>query len=88
MVAMIVYAIHSYDSHWQNESDREIRSGELLDVAGADAECVGDAKAITDAIFRVAVEIEGRMPENAQWSTGVFPRLAHECTADLPAEEI
>jgi hypothetical protein len=72
----IVYAIHSYDSHWQGESGRDVRGGEML-AGGTD---------ISAAIFRVASEIELRLPE--QWGKGTFPRLAHECIADLPAVEI
>lgn len=83
----IVYAIHSYDTQYQGERSRDFRSGEMLTVPDVTADCIGDTKPITEAIFRVAAEIEGRMPEG-QWSTGVFPRLAHECTADLPAVEI
>jgi hypothetical protein len=83
----IVYAIHSYSTQFQGESGRDLRGGELLTVKDAMAECVGDAAPIIDAIFRVAAEIESRMPEG-QWSTRIFPRLAHECTADLPAVEI
>jgi hypothetical protein len=83
----IVYAIHSYTSQYQGENGRDLRGGELLTVSDATADCVGDTTPIIEAIFRVAAEIEARMPEG-QWSTGVFPRLAHECTADLPAVEI
>lgn len=78
----IVYAMHSYLSQYQNESGRSVRGGELLTVPD------GDTASIIEAICRVAAEIEVRMPEGEQWSTGVFPRLAHECTADLPAVEI
>ncbi len=83
----IVYAIHSYSSQFQGESGRDLRGGEMITVADVTPECVGDTAPVVEAIQRVAEEIEARMPEG-QWSTGVFPRLAHECTADLPAVEI
>ncbi len=83
----IVYAIHTYGSQYQGESARDIRGGELLTVTGADAERIGDTGPIVEAISRVAREIEDRMPEG-QWSTGVFPRLAHECIGNLPATEL
>jgi hypothetical protein len=73
----IVYGIHSFDSHWQNERGRDVRGGELV-PAGAD---------LPAAIHRVAAELEARLLESV-WSTGVFPRLAHECTANLPAVEL
>jgi hypothetical protein len=84
----IVYAIHSYSTHYQGESGRDVRSGEIITVPGATADCVGDTAPIVDAISRVAMEIELRMPKGEQWSDGVFPRLAHECIADLPAVEL
>jgi hypothetical protein len=73
----IVYGVHSYNSQYQGEHGRDIRGGELLDK---DAD-------IPEAIHRVAAELESRM-EDGQWSQGYWPRLAHECTADLPAVEI
>ena len=83
----IVYGVYSYSSQYQGESCRDLRGGEMLTVADATADCVGDTAPIIAAIFRVAAELEARMPEG-QWTTGIFPRLAHECTADLPAVEI
>lgn len=75
----IVYGVYSYTSQYQNEHSREVRGGELLDK---DAD-------IPVAIARVAEEMESRLPEvNGVWSRGVFQRMAHECTADLPAVEI
>lgn len=73
----IVYGVHSYDSQYQGEHGRDVRGGELLEK---DAD-------IPVAILRVAAELEARMPDG-QWSRGYWPRLAHECTADLPAVEI
>jgi hypothetical protein len=79
----IVYAIHNYSSQYQGESGRDVRGGELID-AGAD---------LPKAIDRVAEVIEARMPvddgsNGHHWGQGVFPRLAHECIADLPAVEL
>jgi hypothetical protein len=80
----IVYATYSFSSNWQGESGRDVRGGELLTVTGADADHVGDTDAIIAAIQRVGAEIESRMDNDP----GVFPRLVHECIADLPAVEI
>ena len=74
----IVYGVHDYETHWQNEQGHNVRGGEVLD-AGAD---------IPEAIRRVSAELEGRLSDQGPWGQGVFPRLAHECTADLPAVEI
>jgi hypothetical protein len=84
----IVYAVHTYTSQWQGEDGRDVRGGEMLTVSGADAESVGDTDPIVAAIQRVAAEIEDRLEDAGQWSTGTFPRLAHECVASLPAEEL
>lgn len=70
----IVYGFMDYDSRLQGESGFAARGGELLDK---------DAS-IPEAIARVAAELEERMP-GGEWTSGTFPRLAHECTADLPA---
>ena len=74
----IVYGVHSYDSHYEGEHGRDVRGGELLDKESD----------IPGAIAKVAAELESLMPDGAQWSTGYWPRLAHECTADLPAVEL
>jgi hypothetical protein len=74
---VIVYGIYSYTSKYQGENSRDIRGGELLEK---DTD-------IPEAIRRVAAQLEARMPDG-QWSQGYWPRLAHECTADLPAVEI
>lgn len=74
----IVYAVYTYTSQFMDGHDHDVRAGSLFD-AGAD---------IPDAIRTVADEIESRMPHDATWSTGYFPRLMHECVADLPAVEI
>lgn len=68
----IVYATYSYSTAWQNESDQSAKHGELL-LAG----CTTDD--IVAAIHRVA----DRMPGDDRWS-----RLADDCIADLPAEEL
>jgi hypothetical protein len=74
----IIYGVHTYDSHWQGEHGRDVRGGELLDKGGD----------IAAAIRRVADELEARLPDQGAYGQGVFPRLAHECTADLPAVEL
>lgn len=74
----IVYGFMDYSSKFQGESGFAARGGELLE-AGA---------SIPDAIARVGGELEARMPEDDGYSAGVFPRLVHECTADLPAVQI
>jgi hypothetical protein len=74
----IVYGFMDYDTKFQNESGFAARGGELL----------GPGDSIPEAIKRVAGELEERMPTDDGYSAGVFPRLAHECTADLPAVEI
>lgn len=84
----IVYGVHSFSSQFQSEHGRDVRGGELIQVKDADADCVGDADLIIAAIQRVATDLELRMPDGDKWSRGVFPRLAHECTADLPAVEL
>lgn len=75
----IVYGVHGYTSAWPNERNRNMRGGELLD----------NSDDLPAAIQRVAAELESRFSEeDTQYGPGVFPRLAHECTADLPAIEI
>lgn len=84
----IVYAVYRYDTNWENSQSYDIRGGEMIRVDGASAEDIGDNAAIIQAIQRVGADIEGRMPDGPQWGPGVFPRLVHECIADLPAEEL
>jgi hypothetical protein len=85
----IVYGIYSYSSQYQGEGGSDIRGGELITVLDADAESVGDAEPIIAAIKRVGEDMEGRVPEDGgSWSKGYFPRLIHECIADLPAVEL
>ena len=84
----IVYGIYSYSSQYQGEGDSDIRGGELITVLDADAESVGDAEPIIAAIKRVGEDMEGRVPDGGSWSKGYFPRLIHECIADLPAVEL
>jgi hypothetical protein len=84
----IVYGIYDYDTHFQNESGANIRGGEMLTVEGASGDCVGDAEPIIAAIQRVGSGLEDRMPDGPRWSKGYFPRLVHECIADLPAVEL
>lgn len=81
----LVYAIYSYSSQWQDESDVSLRGGELVPASAADTY---DLDEVLGAIQRVGEEIEGRFPKGLLWGTGVFPRLIHECIARLPAEEI
>lgn len=84
----IVYGIYDYDSHYQDESGSNIRGGELLTVTGANEDRIGDAEQIIAAIQRVGAELEDRIPDGPSWGKGYFPRLIHECIADLPAVEI
>lgn len=74
----IVYGIYTYSTSYRGSHSAELRGGELL---AADTD-------IPAAIAQVASALEVRMPEGVRWGPGVFPRLAHECTADLPAVEI
>lgn len=83
----LVYGVWTYDTHFQNESGGNVRGGELITVTGADAESVGDTEPIVAAIQRVGAELEERLPEG-KYGRGVFPRLVHECIADLPAVEL
>lgn len=84
----VVYGVWTYDTNWQNEDCGDVRGGELITVTGgADTERVGDTEPIVAAIQRVGEDLESRMPEG-RWSSGVFPKLIHECIADLPAVEL
>lgn len=75
----IVYGAHSYDTRWQGEKGRSFRAGELLESPDG----------LPAAIRRVAEDLESRFTEeDTEYGLGVFPRLAHECTADLPAVAI
>lgn len=74
----LVYGVYTYETNYPGSHNRYVRGGELLDK---DAD-------LPEAIHRVAAELELRMPDGEQWSKGYWPRLAHECTADLPAVEI
>lgn len=69
----IVYGIYNYETRWQGEKNRNVRGGELV---AADAD-------IPAVIRRVAADME-EMSD----SDGMFLRLARECIADLPAEEL
>lgn len=73
----IVYAAYKYSSQWQNEGGVGVRGGELV---AADDDVI-------EAIRRVCADMAERV--NAERRLGdIFLRLAHECTADLPAVEI
>lgn len=69
---IIVYARYQYDTHYQGESGANYRRGELLE-SGVDP---------ISAIQRVCADMEKLVDD------GVFARLAHECIAHLPAEQI
>ena len=84
----IVYGIYDYDTHFPNESDANIRGGELITANGASADSIGDTEPIITAIQRVGAELEDRIPNGPSWGKGYFPRLVHECIADLPAVEL
>lgn len=74
---VIVYAVCTYASQFQNESGYQQKAGELLGV-GATTE------QITAAIHRVHGTIDGdEGGRPLQWKL-----LAEECIADLPAEEL
>lgn len=74
---VIVYAVCTYASQFQNESGYQQKAGELLGV-GATTE------QITAAIYRVHGTIDGdEGGRPLQWKL-----LAEECIADLPAEEL
>jgi len=81
----IVYATYIYFGG-ANASD--IRGGKLIQVPNADADSIGDAEPIIAAIQDVGREIEERMPDDDGYGPSVFPRLVHECIADLPAVEL
>jgi hypothetical protein len=84
----IVYGIYSYSSQYQGESGSDIRGGELIAVEGSSEEEIGETDGIIAAIQRVGEDMEQRVPDNGVWGKGYFPRLVHECIADLPAVEL
>jgi hypothetical protein len=73
----IVYAVYNYATHYREEHCAHLTGGELLDK---------DANVVA-AINRVTANIEERLKRTRK-GMDVFPRLAHECIADLPAEEL
>ena len=82
----IVYGVFDYSSHWQEEGRPDIRAGHLVE-----ADDVLDL--IPQTIEQLAREMEERVSAtddigHGRPSSGVFPQLAHECIADIPAVEI
>jgi len=84
----LVYAVHQYETCFKSEASRGVRAGQLITVPNATDESIGDAEPIITAIQQVGAEIESRLPDDDGYGAGVFPRLVHECIADLPAVEI
>ncbi len=82
----IVYGVYSYNTQWQGDSSlRDVRGGEFIEE--------GDATVgmIPAAIARVGAALAARLdePSHGRCDTrSVFAQLVHQCTADLPAEEI
>ena len=97
----IVYGIYTYVTQWEKENSHDVRGGEMLAVPPAGSgdpaglprrrweglswTFSSDAAAVISAIQRVGAALEERMPSGG---VGVFPRLVHECIADLPALEL
>jgi hypothetical protein len=75
----IVYARYEHSTQFQGESGCDLRHGQLLD---ADADIIGAINSVAGDM-RASMEGEG---EDAKMH--VFDRLASECIADLPAEQI
>jgi hypothetical protein len=81
----IVYAVYEYDSRYQGARGITVRGGELLPTG------LGESAppSIVDAINRVAVDMAARVAaEGAEAEGRVFHRIAQECIANLPAEEL
>ena len=78
----VVYAIYAHSSTFGSETKPpqccDARDGDLL---AADAD-------LPAAISHVAAVIESRLTRDGAYGRDVFPRLARECIADLPADEI
>lgn len=72
----IVYGIYDHDTQFQSESGKTVRAGRLLD-AGAD---------IPAAITVLADEMAERIGDDP-FGLDVH-EVAHQCIADLPAEQI
>ena len=72
----IVYATYSYDTNWADSGNYAARRGVLLDP-GED---------ICRAIEAVCADIASA--ECCEGDAARWPTLAHECIADLPAEQI
>lgn len=82
----VVYGVFDYASHWQEEGRPGIRAGYLIE--GDDT-----LDRIPKTIEQLAHEMETRVSAaddigHGRPSSGVFPQLAHECIADIPAVEI
>lgn len=82
---VIVYGVYEYDTAFQGAAGAAAKRGELLAEKATPAQIIAAIRRVATALAEAESEaaIEDNQRDAARWRA-----VAHECIADLPAEEL